>query len=160
MAKEKRKKRGNILLEFKTLIPFIQKIVSGNWHWQMSEVLTYIYLVSIVSHLCYSLMSIKISTNIHVENNLTCQWQVGYRHKNLAKINESILWDLIGSVQSARKIIVYFIICKFCVIIYSNSTIYIKLMYVYAYFFQGASFYAFPGTPLGRWDTGSESGQE
>ena len=116
MNSKKKKKNGNILLEFKILTSFIQKRVSGKWNSDS-------HLVSTVAHLSYSLMSINISTNTHVGNKLMGQWQVDYIYKSPGKNQwkHSVRLNWVCAV--CKKDHCIFVICKLCVIIYSISTI-------------------------------------
>jgi len=88
---------------------------------------------SIVSLSSYSLMQMKISTNIHVRTTLVlCMLSSG--HKSSAKLNKSFLWDSVGYIEFIIKGIVYFIICKFYALhpLYQETN---KLKYTYTYMY-------------------------
>lgn len=112
----KKKKKGTILLEFKILISFIQKGVSGKWNSDS-------HLVSTVARLSYSLMSINISTNTHVGNKLVGQWQVDYIHKSSGKNQWKHFVRFNWVCAVCKKDHCIFVICKLSVIPYSISTI-------------------------------------
>lgn len=93
----------------------------------MSEVSTYVFVVSLLSN---TLTYKKISFNIYIRTTLIQQLQPG-SYKNSTKINNSILWASIGSMEFITVLYILSLFINDIFHIFHNSKMCNKLTYIW-----------------------------